>query len=437
MKIRCRREQFFILIAILPLEVLSQHLFNDRYINGKQNKRLVSDQYLKNADVSEQYCMATCSLMKEKCKSINYHAERKECVMNKEAVGTSEDNLIDDKGWRFYPKTEAGDTQERTVKSNSFDLENEIKPEKNQILHFIPVIKTEWKLEVYFQIKDTGSQTMEMFSFRNKETTGASIRAVIKTQPNLKLTIEVYGKVIELPITLGTDRWYKLDVIQHRLMSHHYSGYKVMFMIDGYLEVDERLPTENVTELRDTEVYSCHHLQKSCLRGRIKKFRFRQTASSAPITTRTTLETLSEWNWPWWVTFQAKIDSFLPSGYCGLMGFKGNDHPRSPWFGIHGSNRKLELTLWYMDNGVEVKVPRYYGSITQGVWYFMKARIEVRPGVGYYFVLYIDGNLKYQVPLTVTQLIELTNVNVVPLGPWSPCYGASVINVNYGYLKTP
>ena len=99
------RGQNLILLGILPLIVLSLDLFNDRYIDGKRNKRLVSRQFMKNADVSETYCMATCSMMKKKCSSINYHVERKECVLNKETIDASGVQLIDDEGWQFYPKT--------------------------------------------------------------------------------------------------------------------------------------------------------------------------------------------------------------------------------------------------------------------------------------------------------------------------------------------
>ena len=122
---------------------------------------------------------------------------------------------------------------------------------------------------------------MEVFSFRDEQTTEPFLRAAIHTQPQLKLLIRVYRKIIELPTAMVTNRWYKLNIIQHRLRStSDYPGYKVLVAINDYLEVDERLPQENVSELRNTEVYSCHHLQKSCLRGRVRKFSFGQTTSA-------------------------------------------------------------------------------------------------------------------------------------------------------------
>ena len=99
------REQWTFLFLSIPQLLLTQQIFNDRYIDVKQNKRLINSRYLEHDDVTETFCMATCSMLKEKCSSVNYNPDTKKCVLNNKEIDEDDVQLIDEDGWRFYAKT--------------------------------------------------------------------------------------------------------------------------------------------------------------------------------------------------------------------------------------------------------------------------------------------------------------------------------------------
>ena len=69
-------------------------------------------------------------------------------------------------------------------------------------------------------------------------------------------------------------------------------------------------------------------------------------------------------------------------------------------------------------------------------WYFVLARIEMKANGQYYYVGYLNGVEMFQKELLLDSY-DKENVYVIPFSGQTPCNGASLKNINYGYQNPP
>ena len=149
-----------------------------------------------------------------------------------------------------------------------------------------------------------------------------------------------------------------------------------------------------------------------------------------------TLETLPIWSWPWWITFQLKIDSFISNEWCRLLQFTATGSDRLPTFSLHSKSKQMEVTMINYETDGTRRYERLLSSVNSGRWYFVKTTIEKRAVGPYHIVLYIDG-------IEIAQKILWTDSNngvdvIVKLfGPGTACLGSKIKNLNYGCQREP